>query len=96
MLRASMKRTLEQHIQVGQDIYHEAYISFQSCVYISHRSAHVWNSIGILFFALGQYMDAFDAFARSINLDLFDALTWRNLGSLVSPHPTHISINKIT
>jgi len=62
--------------------YAQAYDAYQQAVYRDGTNAAFWNSIGILYYEIGQFRDSLDAFSRSIHLAPFVADTWWNLGVL--------------
>jgi len=62
--------------------YTQAYEAYQQAVYRDGTNASFWNSIGILYYDIGQFRDALDAYSRSIHLAPFVADTWWNLGVL--------------
>lgn len=67
-----------------EDNQRQAYNAYQAAVYIDGRCNTLWMSVALHFFYIGQYHDCLDAMSRSIRLDPYEPLVWRNLGILVS------------
>lgn len=62
--------------------YPRAYEIYQQALLRNGSVPHVWNSIGILYYRIGQYKDSLDAFIRSIHLSPKESIVWTNLGVL--------------
>lgn len=60
----------------------KAYDAYQQAVYRDGRNPAFWNSIGTLYFGLGQYRDSLDAYTRAVHYAPGNPVIWWNLGLL--------------
>ena len=68
----------EDHLQQAWNAYREA-LNFDG-----DRCSTVCMSVALFCFYIRQPRDCFDYMGRSIHLDSYEPLAWRNLGILVS------------
>lgn len=72
------------HDHSDENHLRQAYNAYQVAVNIDRRSSTVWMSVALLYFYIQQYFVCLDCIARSIRLDPYEPLVWRNIGILVS------------
>ena len=75
--------------------YREAYEALQQAAWHEGRCPSVWNTIGVLYFQTGQYLDSLDALARAVHLSPWLFEPWYNLGVLVGL-PMLVFIKELT
>jgi tetratricopeptide (TPR) repeat protein len=51
-------------------------------VYRDERNPTLWCSIGILYYKIGQYKEALDAYSKAIRFNPYMSAVWYNLGTL--------------
>jgi tetratricopeptide (TPR) repeat protein len=78
---------------MSQQKYPKAYEAYQQAVYRDGRNPTFWCSIGVLYYQINQYRDALDAYSRAIRLNPFISEVWYDLGTLVSPAASFVSLS---
>lgn len=54
---------------MSQQLYSNAYESYQNAVYRDGRNPVFWCSVGVLYYQINQFRDALDAYTRAIRLN---------------------------